>query len=428
MIYTLGISLVTLALSLAPVSLYAESSSSDQNAQVTLGGAKTFVTGEIQNIAGDHYFVRDEESGGEVRLLVNKDTNMDCSAATTQSQGTTGRDAISKRQSTMEQSPGATDRQREQGQKEDETAIGSGFRIGTCSFNRGDRIKAEVDDNGRVTTIKSLTDPKSTKSQMARPLGESSGTGELAIPGKQTMPGQLDMTTSEGYPQKQYAILPVPLGEFKVSNEESIRRGPVKGSDGKMLGSLETMIVDSDTGKVEYAVVRLNDSGELQAVPWSYFSMKGAGDKKELVLNTKEYQLFPELRGKDFKDQSPAIDKLIKEMQTAKAAPDLRDDNARQSTSRKLQIPKDVQGTVVRGRIKKIEGAAGDSFLVKDSGGKEIRMRVDGQTMKATSNTRDESFKEGDKIEAYVTPDGHAFSISLMRPQGAMPNDPEAGG
>lgn len=55
-------------------------------------------------------------------------------------------------------------------------------------------------------------------------------------------------------------------------------------------------------------------------------------------------------------------------------------------------------------------------------------MRVDRQTKKASANIRDESFKEGDKVEAYVTPDGHAFSVSLMRAQSGMPDDPEAGG
>ena len=304
--------------------------------------------------------------------------------------------------------------------------MGAGFSIGTCSFKGGDRIKAEVDDNGRVTMIKFLTEPQGTKPQIARPSGESTGTGELAIPGKQTMPGQLDMTTSQGYPQKEYAILPIPLGEFKVSNEETIRRGPVKGMDGKVLGSLETMIVDSETGKVEYAVVRLKETNELQAIPWPYFTMKGKGERSELVLNTKEYQLFPELSAKDQKDRSPAIDKLVKEMRQAKASPDLQEDSPQKSTT--TQVKKDVKGTVVRGRIKKIEGEAGDNFLVKDTAGKEIRMRVDKQTLKASANIRDEAFKEGDKIEAYVTPDGHAHSISLLRSQGGMPNDPESGG
>jgi len=399
----------------------------EQNAQVTLGGAKTFVLGQIQKVEGDYYFVKDEETGSNVRLMVNKDTNMDCSALSTDTDSTR-RDVISKRFSVEQQSPAATERQRQQGQKHDETAMGAGFRIGQCTFKQGDKIKAEVDDNGRVTLLKALGETKATESPLARPSGESTGTGELAIPGKQAMPGQLDMTISQGYPQKQYAILPVPLGEFKVSKEDRLLRRPVKDLDGKLLGSLDSLIMDSNTGKIEYAVVLLKETNDLQVVPWPYFSMRGKGKKGELVLNTKEFQLFPETTGKDAMDQSPEIKEIIRDVQQAKAPIDLRQESAqRQGGGEKpSETTTDVKGSIVRGSIQKISG---DSFLVKDLfSGDDVRMRVDKQTKKATANIRDESFKEGDRVEAYVTRDGHAFSISLLRSQSGMPDDPEAGG
>src|SRR6266545_1866298 len=116
----------------------AKDQQADQNAQVTMGGAKSVVSGEIRKIEGEYYFIKDDEVGDEVRLLVNKDANLDCSVkADTTSQSV----AIDKQ---PVENPQASDRQKEQGQKTDETAIGSGFKIGACSFKPGDRIKAEV--------------------------------------------------------------------------------------------------------------------------------------------------------------------------------------------------------------------------------------------------------------------------------------------
>jgi hypothetical protein len=88
-----------------------------------------------------------------------------------------------------------------------------------------------------------------------------------------------------------------------------------------------------------------------------------------------------------------------------------------------------VKGEVIRGKIVTIQ----DEFLtVKTTNGKDVRLYVDKNTHRGQVNLKDEEFdeefKEGDKIEAYVTPKGHAISISLMRAQGNMPGDPEGGG
>ena len=48
----------------------------EQNAQVTLGGAQYTVTGELLKINGTYHLVRDDESNGEIRLVVNKDTHL----------------------------------------------------------------------------------------------------------------------------------------------------------------------------------------------------------------------------------------------------------------------------------------------------------------------------------------------------------------
>ena len=53
----------------------AKDQTADHNAQVTVGGAGSVVSGEIRKMEGEYYFINDDEPGDEVRLLVNKDAN-----------------------------------------------------------------------------------------------------------------------------------------------------------------------------------------------------------------------------------------------------------------------------------------------------------------------------------------------------------------
>lgn len=395
----------------------------DQNAQVTLGGAKSTVIGEIKKIQNEYVFLKDEESGDEVRLMVNRDTNMDCGGAASRT-----REGKSGNEATEQQMAGSTSRQREQGQRPDETAIGSGFKVGDCAFGAGDKIKAEVDDNGRVTTMKFLSAGRLDEPETARSLGESAGTGELAIPGRQDKPGQLDMTGKHGYPPKEYAILPVPRGEFKVAGRHSLLNSPVQNSEGKTIGKIESLVMDSKTGEIEYAVVSMPDAtNALQAVPWAVFSIHRDGQNNHLVLDTRQYQLAPDVTQKEMTKRPPAIEQILKDMTDPTAPGDLREGGPQGSQSaskgmeRREQAMRDVQGDIIRGRITKVQG---ESLLVKEGSGSEIPIRLDRQTMIGEQHLKDEPFKVGDKIEAYVKPDGHAFSISLWRGTSALPDDP----
>lgn len=345
---------VVLSLGLIPVA-YGKDQKADQNAQVTIGGAKSLVSGEIRKIEGEYYFIKDDEAGDEVRLLVNKDANLDCSAAPIATAGTPSQSVAINRQPAEQQAAEASDRQKEQGQKKDETAVGSGFIIGACSFKAGDLIKAEVDDLGRVTTLKFMRtrgDP-----QTARSLGESAGTGELAIPGKQEKPGQLDMTGSHGYPPKEYAMLPVPLGELKsVGNENSLLHSSVKNAEGKVIGSLDSLLMDSQTGQIEYAVVLLNDSKNdskrLEAVPWAHMkigSHQAKQAKLEFTLDTTHFQLSPSPGAA--KDRSLEVEKLIKDLQTSLRAVRAESRNPERGTidKAKIEIVMQDRGYEVKG-------------------------------------------------------------------------------
>ena len=392
----------------------------EQNSQVTLGGAQYTVTGELLKIEGTYYFVRDDESNGEIRLVVNKDTHLVCPGLADPQQ-----QAEITKQQEMSRS-GASEQQLKQGQKRDETAMGSGFQIappGGCAFKSGDRVKAEVSDLGTVTTLKYLSDAKPPRGAGGLTRGESAGTGELAIP-KQEKPGQLDMTGAQGYPPKGYFVLPLPQGEFKEASEHRFLFSAVKYPDGKALGTIKNLIMDSNTGQIEYAEVLLRETDELIAVPWSQF--KRGENSQTLVLNTTQVQIGPAMSGKDTKDMAPKLDRVIGDRSQVIAPEELRgEDVGKRGATSPTTKTEDVKGEVVRGKLVKIEN---EVYIVKDRAGKEVRLHVDKDTHMGNVNLKDEYFKEGDRVEAYVTPTGHAYSLSILRAQPNSPNDPEGGG
>ena len=62
------------------------------------------------------------------------------------------------------------------------------------------------------------------------------------------------------------------------------------------------------------------------------------------------------------------------------------------------------------------------SLLVRDSAKKEIRLKIDQSTDIGTlSQPRTGTFMEGDRIEAYVRPDGVAWSITALKQQQGQP-------
>jgi hypothetical protein len=135
----------------------------------TLERLPNSIEGAILKIDGENYEIQGN-MGDRVRLIVNNDTNLDCAAApTTDRKSGTSDSMTSERLSAKDQAPQASDQQVAQGQRKDETARGSGFQIGKCDFKQGDVVKAEIDDNGRATTLKYLSD--SSRSQGRDDMG-----------------------------------------------------------------------------------------------------------------------------------------------------------------------------------------------------------------------------------------------------------------
>jgi sporulation protein YlmC with PRC-barrel domain len=304
----------------------AQMHSPESNRQVTLGGAQSFVEGEIVRTDGQQFDIKKTEGGERVQLVVNQDTNLDCSAAPGESKDKRAEALTSERIPTQDQTPAASDRQREQGQRMNETARGAGFRIGQCDFHAGDRVKAEVDDMGRVTTLKFLA---STPVTSPHEIGETAGTGLLAMPGQQEKPGQLDMTGAGGSMPKEYTVIPVPVGGLTTTNSNDLLSKPVKDQQGHTIGTLEKLIVDTHSGRIEYAVLAIENGTHLHPVPWSAIQLKRNGSgPANAMIDTSKYQIMPSLMKDDSKDLSPSVKQLVKEMEV------LRDREPRKSQAR----------------------------------------------------------------------------------------------
>lgn len=352
----------------------AQMHSPESNRQVTLGGAQYFVEGKVLKAEGQQFEIQKTEDGERIQLVVNQDTNLDCSAAPSESKDKRSETLASERIPAEQQAPAASERQRDQGQRKNETARGAGFRIGQCDFHAGDLVKAEVDDMGRVTTLKYLANMPATP---PHEIGATAGAGALAMTGQEEKPGQVDMTGAGGSMPKEYTVVPVPVGELKTTESNVLLGKPVKDLQGNNIGTLEKLIVDNYSGQIEYAIVAIENGMHLHPVPWSAIHLKHNGSgPSTATIDTSKYQLMPSLMMTDSKDLSPEVKQIVKEMEV------LRDREPRKSEARDLDlIVKEPAGSGPMG-----EDKAGGSGL---SGTRALPPEKDSPGFKHEKDKRD---------------------------------------
>lgn len=119
----------------------------------------------------------------------------------------------------------------------------------------------------------------------------------------------------ESSQEGHYRVLPVPRGELKSTQKNTLVGDMVKDKDGKNVGTLENVIVDSGTGKIEAAVIgyrTANGAIALTPVSWRNLHIDKSG---EVHLTLSERDIVPSTITKDTKDMSPDIQNLIKDMQ-----------------------------------------------------------------------------------------------------------------
>jgi sporulation protein YlmC with PRC-barrel domain len=125
-----------------------------------------------------------------------------------------------------------------------------------------------------------------------------------------TEAGETDMTNTKGQggiPSK-YTIMPVARG-MKVEVDSEMIGDTVKNPEGEELGKLEQLIMDSETKRIEYAMISIGDTGQLKAYPWSSFKVNK--EQGNVVLNVTKEQLETKAT-----DLSPDIQSLEEQLQT----------------------------------------------------------------------------------------------------------------
>jgi alpha-acetolactate decarboxylase len=120
---------------------------------VSLGGAKQAVRGEVVKVEGKNYVIRDHH-GSEVRVVINQNTRMWCGPETGSISGLLPEPSASDK-------PDATGQPQDQAgtaqQKDSDVGPGTKSSAGArmeCVFKAGDKIEAEVSDMGVATFIK----------------------------------------------------------------------------------------------------------------------------------------------------------------------------------------------------------------------------------------------------------------------------------
>lgn len=129
-----------------------------------------------------------------------------------------------------------------------------------------------------------------------------------------TSPGQTNMVPKKEEIPSQYLILPVPQGDLKeAKGENTLLDATVKDENGKDIGTVAHMIMDTKTGKIAYAAIELADTKRFVAVPWSNLKVNRTNGK--VWLNGEAKDLRPDINPKMAGDQSPKMTKLIKEVE-----------------------------------------------------------------------------------------------------------------
>ena len=118
------------------------------------------------------------------------------------------------------------------------------------------------------------------------------------------------MTNTKSEPgavPSKYTIMPVARGK-KVEVASEMIGDTVRNSKGEDIGKLEQLIMDSETKRVEYAMISIGDTGQLKAYPWSSFKVNK--EQGNVVLD-----VTPERLQAKATDLSPGIQEIEQQLQ-----------------------------------------------------------------------------------------------------------------
>jgi hypothetical protein len=238
-----GIPLLTLPL-LAEAGMSRDRS--DRSESGRTNAMEQIIQGEISKKNGDQITLR-ASNGERITFRITGETNRLCPQGKTSkmSQESSSQDSSSTEQTSSSSLFGSAS-----GQGSSQTSSGSqessskaGFTFGECNFEKGELVKAKIDEDGKATFVRSM--------------------------------GQNDENYfNAGRMGDDYFVLPAgQLGGLDISDKDA--NYSVKSSDGQEIGSVYRVMTNNN-GDLTYAIVRKAD-GQLISVPWQ--ALEGSGNK-----------------------------------------------------------------------------------------------------------------------------------------------------
>lgn len=115
-----------------------------------------------------------------------------------------------------------------------------------------------------------------------------------------------DMTGGREEIVGKYDVVPVRRGKL-VDEKGGALDQVVKNKQGETLGTIEKLLKDTKTGKIEYAVLELAETKHQLPLQWSQFKQ----EKGHLTLNASKKSLSPTAGSVSSKDMSPEVSQYM---------------------------------------------------------------------------------------------------------------------
>jgi hypothetical protein len=125
-----------------------------------------------------------------------------------------------------------------------------------------------------------------------------------------------DMTGGREGIVGKYDVVPVRLGEL-VNEKGAALDQTVKNQKGETLGTIEKLLKDTKTGKIEYAVLELEETKYQLPLQWSQFKQ----ERGHLTLNASKNDLYPTTGSLYSKDMSPEVSLYMDEINNVRNQP-----------------------------------------------------------------------------------------------------------
>ena len=125
-----------------------------------------------------------------------------------------------------------------------------------------------------------------------------------------------DMTGGREGIVGKYDVVPVRHGEL-VDEKGAALDQIVKNKKGETLGTIEKLLKDTKTGKIEYAVIELEETKYQLPLQWSQFKQEG----DHLILNASKKDLYPTAGSVSSKDMSPDVSHYMDEINKVRKQP-----------------------------------------------------------------------------------------------------------